>query len=472
MNLRGIADVIRSAGIDGDKSEVAIAKVFLRHLGVFGQMDGNHVRPVCTRGTIYLYDAALGIWEELKQQDALALIQCYDGAIYGRDLNKKIELGPVKCKNIHQAATLDLDHRDQGFFDNVKPGVAFANGFVTTDANGPTLSPKSPENKATYCLPFDFSPEAECSEWIQVLRRVFDGSPSQEDDGKLLQEFIGACLTGNAWRYCRALILSGGGNNGKSVVAEFITEQLFPASSVSYTSPQSWAKPEYLSRLRDAQLNVANEIPADDIQAGDVFKAVIDGGAVTARNLYENPYTLKSRAGHIFLANDLPGNRDNSNGFWRRMLVLPFRRDFSRRPDDTGKLRTKEEVKTALGSELPGVSLWALHGASRLLRQGGYTQPVSHRLAIAEWRRDVDQVAAFLNECCTIDGGYSSHDSIYRSFREWCERSGRQAVGNRKLATRLRSLGVDERRSNGLQFTLTVMSPTDWGIGKGVETDA
>ncbi len=468
MDLRAIADVIKTDELELTHDSPAIlGRRFLRHLALYGKMDGNTVPPIATRGTIYLYNDSEGAWEELHHEDALSLIHCYDGLTIGK--RGTLGIGPRKAKEVHQAAALDLEHRDFAFFDSAVSGVAFRNGFVTVSADGLTLHDKSPEHRAAHCLPFDYDTNAECPEWTAVLKRVFKGSPSPEDDARLLQEFIGACLTGMAWQRARCLILSGGGNNGKSVVVEFITDQLFPQRAVSYTSPQSWARPEFLSRLRDARLNVANEMPATDIQAGDVFKAVIDGGAVTAKNLYENPYTLKPRAGHIFLCNELPGNRDNSDGFWRRVLVLPFKRNFTKDPDETGKLRTKEEVKATLAKELPGVALWALYGAVRLLRQGGYTIPESHKRAIREWRDDVDQVSAFLSECAKFDGGTTHHGEIHRAFKEWCELNGRQVIGNRKLATRLRMLEVqDGHDREGLFFRMTVMMKAAWGIGKGV----
>jgi P4 family phage/plasmid primase-like protien len=293
---------------------------------------------------------------------------------------------------------------------------------------------------------------------------VFDGDPDAEQKSKLLQEYIGACVAGIAHRYARCLILSGSGNNGKNVVADIVADHLFPADAVTHTTPQSWNKPEFLSRLRSSRLNIANEIPASDIQAGDVFKAVIDGGAVTARDLYASPYTLRPRAGHLFLANELPGTRDNTVGFWRRVLVLEFRRNFTTRPDESGKLRTKEEVKAALVKELPGIMLWALHGAVRLLRQGNYTVPDSHHRALSEWRLETDQVAAFVDDACRLDGGSTHLTELHRTFLEWCEFRRRQAINDKSLAKRLRGLGVEHGKDKyGVHFQITPMLKAAWG---------
>jgi putative DNA primase/helicase len=154
-------------------------------------------------------------------------------------------------------------------------------------------------------------------------------------------------------------------------------------------------------------------------------------------------------------------------------LVLPFKRNFTNDPDETGKLRTKEEVKQSLIRELPGIALWALYGAVRVMRNGGYTIPESHRRALLDWKCDVDQVAAFLDECCNVGDGSTAHAQIHSDFKDWCDLNGRKVIGNRKLANRLRLLRVEEENTrDGLRFKLTVMTRGLWGIGKGRRANA
>jgi P4 family phage/plasmid primase-like protien len=442
-----------------DTSEVSLATSLLHDIA------GSGPRAIATRGGLYAYDDDTGAWSELERGDLMSLVQVYSACtVHSSRDSKPLGLSSSKCKGIIECALTSPEAVDARFFDSAKEGVAFLNGFAWVTADGVQFAEKSPAHRALSCVPFEYAPEAECQEWLAVNRRVFEGDPDAEDKRKLLQEFVGACVAGVAYRFTKCLILSGSGNNGKNVVADIIADHLFPAEAVTHTTPQSWSKPEYLSRLRSSRLNLANEIPANDIQAGDVFKAVIDGNAVTARDLYAAPYTLRPRAGHLFLANELPGTRDNTQGFWRRVLVLEFKRNFSAHPDETGQLRTKEEVKSALVGELPGIMLWALHGAVRLLKQGRYTVPESHHRALAEWRLETDQVAAFVEDACLIDGGTMSLTAIHRTFLEWCEFRRRQALNDRSLAKRLRALGIESGKNKyGAYFALTTMMQGAWG---------
>jgi P4 family phage/plasmid primase-like protien len=447
-----------------DTSEVALASALLEDIA------GPGSKPVATRGGLYAYDEDTGAWCELERNDLMSLVQSYSTCtVHSSRDSKPLGLSAAKCGGIILCALSSPGAVDARFFDTAKEGVAFLNGFAWVTPEGIAWAEKSPEHRALSCVPFDYAADADCPEWTAVVRRVFEGDPDREDKGRLLQEFVGACIAGIAYRYTKCLILSGSGNNGKNVVADIIADHLFPQEAVTHTTPQSWSKPEFLSRLRSSRLNIANEIPASDIHAGDVFKAVIDGGAVTARDLYASPYTLRPRAGHIFLANELPGTKDNTQGFWRRVLVLEFKRNFSAQPDETGKLRTKEEVKRALVQELPGIMLWALHGAVRLLKQGHLTVPDSHHRAVNEWRLETDQVAAFVDDACRIDGGTTHLTELHRVFLDWCEFRRRQAINDRSLAKRLRGLGVEQGKDKyGAHFSLTTMMKAAWGTKTNV----
>jgi P4 family phage/plasmid primase-like protien len=446
--------------VDSDTSQVRLASFMLDDIGMGGE------RPVVTRGSLYAYDDELGVWGELDRQALYSLIQTYDGqGVVGSRDTKPLKLDSRHLKGIYECALSNPGALRPGFFDSAVDGIAFRNGFVRVTAEGITFTPPSPDHRATAYLDFDYDPAAECPEWIAVNRRLFELDADADDKRRLFQEFIGACVAGVPCRFARCLVMSGGGNNGKNVVADIISEHLFPPAVVSTLTPQSWAKPEFLSRLRDSRLNVVNEMPANDIQAGDVFKAVVDGNSVTAKDLYAAPYTMKPRAGHLFLCNSLPGTRDNSHGFWRRMLVLEFKRNFSTHPDESGRLRTKDEVKADLLKELPGIMLWALHGAVRLLKQASYTIPASHHRAMSEWRMETDQVAAFVDDACKLDGGSTLLSDVHREFCDWCEVRLRQKLHDKTLAKRLRELGVTVKRGSGgpRVAEMTVMMRAAWG---------
>ena len=77
----------------------------------------------------------------------------------------------------------------------------------------PTLNeliPHAPEHRARFAYPFDYTPDSRCPKLDAFLEQLFaDVVDTFERDMRinLLQEFIGACLVGEATRYQRYLIL-------------------------------------------------------------------------------------------------------------------------------------------------------------------------------------------------------------------------------------------------------------------------
>jgi putative DNA primase/helicase len=430
------------------------------------------IAPVSTRNAIHIYDQEDGVWREIKKDEAQSLIQGYDGVDVGyvrkkkdgseEDYTSPLRLSAGKVEGIYKCLLASQDALDPQFFDLAPRGVAFKNGFVTVTKDGVTSGPKSPDNRVTTCQPFDYSPEADFPEWRAVLGKVFEGDNDAPDKRLLLQEFAGACIIGIATDYAACLVMLGDGANGKSVVAETIADYLLPPDSVTYTTPQSWARSFTLSRLRNSRLNVATELPDAELTSSDVFKAVIDGGKLEVEDKNKDPYTMRPRAGHIFLANGLPHTPDNSHGFWRRFRALEFNRDFTKDP----KQETKEAIKAKLTKEAAGIMIWALAGAVRLLRNGKYTVPASHYRIMGEWRKQNDQVASFVDECCTTRGETSGKEA-FNAFRDYCDRNGRKTMSNLTFGRRLKGVGISSRSTrNGVVYGIEILPTADWAAGK------
>lgn len=457
FNMTGDVDIARRIVLD------------LTMSGISG--NGDAPPPVSARGHIHVYSAADGVWHEVETETFYALTQLYSEVPIIKHVKKRggqydevtlrLKMSGPRMREILKCALVNPDVLDADFFESRRAGLAFANGFVTVTEHSPELEDHAPDNRATIAMPFDYDADAECSEWLDVLDRIFEPDEDKAEKKQALQEFAGACVAGIAADYARCLVLVGEGENGKSTVAETISEFLFPRDYVTHVPPQSWGREYNLSAMRRARINVASEIPESDILNSAAFKGVVTGDRVTARDPYGRPYGFTPIAGHLFSANSLPGTIDNSHGFWRRFLVLTFNRDFGLDPDRD----TKSGIKGRLRREAPGIMAWALAGASRLIRRGGYTLPKSHGAALREWRLDEDSVAAFADDCCrdTEQRYGATLGDLHAAFKRWCKGRGRKPVTDRKLAKRLRQLGKkQDRTEGGARFGMLILPELEW----------
>jgi len=284
---------------------------------------------------------------------------------------------------------------DEKFFDRSTPGICFRNGFLDIADRSLDLREHSPKNRATFAVDADWNPGALCPAWDTILDDVFRGDEDKSTKIQLLQEFAGAALGGVATQYAKALILLGGGSNGKSTILQVIGG-LFPDAVKMAQTPHDWVSQSAaynLVSLSRASINLAPEVSDKTVGRAEVIKAVVAGDPITARPIREMPFSFQPRTAHFFAMNELFQSRDNSEGFWRRFLILKFNRNFAQ---DATTTRTVESLVAEVLEQKAGVYAWALRGLQRLIDQGHYTHPDSSRQELTTWQEDCDPVAEWL----------------------------------------------------------------------------
>jgi putative DNA primase/helicase len=245
--------------------------------------------------------------------------------------------------------------------------------------------------------------------------------------------------------------------------------RLTPPSEKKFSgdpSGQDYKKAE----LANARLNAVSEVPDRAILESADFKAIVTGELVSARQPYKPAFTFACQAGHVFLANRLPATSDQSHGFWRRFVVVKFNRRFvsggAKDTKDEAPAKGREALIAELKAELPGIWAWALEGARRLLARGRFELPVSHHEALAEWRRNADQVQDFVDSCCKPAAEASTWSRarlLYDAYRRWATGTGhRNILTERSFATRLAE-NVPKRQDNrGSRYALILLHDAEW----------
>jgi len=415
---------------------------------ILAQLEGSGERLRHDAGRMFGYDAPRGVWTAVSDDIGWSAVRQLDRELVPDKVTavnpaglKRLKVSQALCEHVWTMAQSMRASPD--FFDAAPPGVAFKNGFADL---GRGLLPHSPEHRTRHALDFDLDPDAECPRWMAALSSWL--APLEHDaaaTADLLAEWIGAALFGIATRYERALLLLGSvANNGKSQFVDVVSA-LFPASALGSTPPQLMDDPNSRAELFDVRLNVVSEMPADEILRSEGFKSYITGDRVRARAVYQEGFTYRPRAGHLFAANRPPVVSDTTFGFWRRWLVVPFLSIYL--PGEPGFVPKLAEF--IIANEMPGVARWAVEGAIRLTERGMFVIPTAMREAVEEWRLYADQVAAFLSERTeptAVQPDWTGADTLFRAYESWAlEQRGRQ-VGKKNFARRLAELGVPFKR--------------------------
>ncbi len=443
----GDLDPERERGLDSG-SEAEVAEFIL-----VDSLEGLRGEPLAfDQGALWRYDGSSGMWEELRKSEITGLVFPYDGANYGSGKNSKtLRVSAGFCSGVYK---LVCELRDApGYFDAEAPGVAFRNGLVRIGEDGELeIADHNPDARKRFVLGFDYSDRATCPRWLKFLDEVFESDDDKDDKIALLGEFVGACLLGQATKYQRALLLVGEGANGKSTFLNTIAA-LFPPRGRASVPPQDLGDPYQRATLAGIAINVVTEMPERDLLASEALKAMVDGSIVRARHPYGRPFDFRASAGMLFAANDLPGIRDTSHGFWRRWLAIRFARIFVESEQERG-------LEAALLAELAGIAVWALDGVSRLLRNDRYTVPASSIETRDEWRHDADSVAAFVEDRLEVGAQFLTKATpLYLAYRRFCEERGLKPVGAPKFGRRLLRRNVKRHRASEGRSYLARVKP-------------
>jgi P4 family phage/plasmid primase-like protien len=302
------------------------------------------------------------------------------------------------------------------------------------------LQPHTPAVFTTVQLPIEYDPAATCPAFDHYLNTTFD-----TDVVPLIEEILGWCLVPDR-RFETAVMLTGEGENGKSVFLDLVTF-LLGEGNVSHVALQDLEE----NRFRAAELygklaNVFADLDARGLQSSSMFKTLTTGDPITAERKHEHAFRFRSYAKLLFSANKIPSSRDRTHAFYRRWLIIPFTKTF----DGVGSNPTPDKgLRDKLKADLPGIFNRALRGLERLALTEAFTQPKSVVEAKKSYIRSNDNLRVFAEECLVAEpNGTIPKKEFYKVYEHWCDSYGDRPVTQKLLKDALKQIfpGLDEWR--------------------------
>lgn len=318
---------------------------------------------------------------------------------------------------------------------NISPEEATNSGDVLNVKNGLInlntfeLMPHTPDLLSVVQLPVAYDPEADCSAIDEFLRKVVP-----EDCIPVILEMAGYCLV-PTMKYEKALMLVGEGGNGKGTLIAALTA-LLGTENVAQVSFQDLAENRFAAaELFGKMANLHADIPSKILENSSRFKELVSGDRIRAEEKHHPAFSFFNRAKLIFSANEPPVSKDNTDGFHRRLLIVPFPNKFTDR-------ELRQRLFTSEG--LSGFLLRALQGLARLRAQDGFSQSATVDAALTDYRQRGDTVFRFISECCIFDPeAMTSKQAVYDAYRAMCFQWGNQPINQANFNARLQILRPD-----------------------------
>jgi putative DNA primase/helicase len=328
-------------------------------------------------------------------------------------------------------------------FEQVEPDpdkvlINLLNGTFEITSTAMSIKDFAPEDFLRYQLPFRFDRNATAPRFQAYLDRVLPETELQ----KIVGEFFGYVFTRNL-KLEKALLLYGGGANGKSVLFDVMNALLGRENTGNY-SLSDLMQEHNRAQIANKLLNYGSEINASVTK--DTFKNLVSGEPIMARLKYGNSFLMENYAKLCFNCNELPKDIEHTDAYFRRLVVVPFR---VRIPDDE---QDKDLARTIISEELSGVFNWLLRHLQRLLTQRRFTESKIVQETIQAYRTDSDSVAGFISEGGRKPEGLLK--DVYLSYRNYCADSGLKPLGKQNFRNRLEAHGyTTDRVADGMRVT-------------------
>jgi putative DNA primase/helicase len=315
----------------------------------------------------------------------------------------------------------------------------------TLDLRTGELKPHDPNDLITKMLPVDYDPDAVCPLWECIIARIMDGD---EDKIGFLKRVLGYGMTGLISEQCM-FVFYGSGANGKSTILKIYRELL--AGYAMHTTTASLLGSNGSPIRNDlARLNGARFVSAVEIGMGKkldeaLIKQLTGGDQVTARFLYNEFFEYNPEFKLFIAANHKPDIQGVDHGIWRRIHLIPFDVTIPSEAID-------RDLPNKLRGELPGILTWAIRGC-REWQEQGLNVPNSIANATAAYRAEMDIVAEFLNDRCSLQTSEKTALGVlYDAYKKWADNACQDVVGKKILGNLMRQKGYSQSNRGGMRF--------------------
>ena len=361
----------------------------------------------------------------------------YDGQIYKRAIadsviKEETEKIVENCKTHHTNEVINKIKRqtyiEEDEFDSDSNLITIPNGILNLKTL--ELGPHTSDNLSRVLLPCNFiKPEFEIRDetiftdlernlsdtlFWQFLQRSFtvDGHLDKEKLETVLEMTASVFVKNQIDQ--RAFIHLGGGENGKSVFLEYF-EHILGTDNISNVTLQDISTDTFLrAELDGMSANIFSDLEQNELKKSGIIKDIISGDPVSVQRKHQQPFKMHPFAKIMFSCNRFPKVFDQSQGFFRRWIIVKWERNFEGDPERDPHLR--EKLKTN-HEERDKVFSCLLFLSRLLVKQGTFTHSKNWRQTRDEWNKNADPIDDFVGNHIVEDDGHTPVRKMYQHYK-------------------------------------------------------
>ena len=347
-------------------------------------------------------------------------------------------------------------------FINVRNGLFNLTNFA--------LEKHSHKVYSTIQIPWEYDTEADCPLFKKFIHETTKGDTELI---AVIQEVMGYCLTTET-KAEKVIFFYGRGSNGKSVLANIITKMV--GSKYVANTPLSELNGTFgLSTILDKLVCISGENEVTTALNTERLKQIASGDRINVNIKCKQQVDYRPICTIIALTNNLPQVNDESHGFFRKALIIPFLNIVTKEQQDKDLIHKLEE-------ELPGILRWSIEGLKRLVEnEYNFTDSKVVQDTMRKYKEQQKPMNEFIKDCVVpMSGNRVTRKEIKEVFEKWCvQNSNDEALNKYKKAfwqpfkDALEELGVHSPsvKIKGVEYFKDIILVNTTGGDGGSKTD-
>jgi putative DNA primase/helicase len=248
--------------------------------------------------------------------------------------NRNEVIGKIKSKT----------YKDLECFDNNPFRYTLENGIL--DIKKMKLTPHTKNNLSKILIPCNFtipkSNDLEKTLFYKYLKNSFTINNKIDYDN--IQTVLEMCAAAFIRKNIdeKSFIMLGSGHNGKSVCLDYLSAML-GKENVSHIPLQILSEDKFAAaRLESKLANIFSDLEKNELKHTGIIKSLSSGEPIYVQNKNQQGFNLYPFSTLIFSTNRFPKVfNDQSNGFFRRWIIIKWLRDFEKDPQRDSNLKQK-----------------------------------------------------------------------------------------------------------------------------------
>ena len=268
-----------------------------------------------------------------------------------------------------------------------------------------------------------YSPGTISQQWEAFVDQIMQGDHEKKE---YLQRIAGYGISGTNEQETMFMLYGASSRNGKSTFLETIAyvlgdyaDTISPESLAAGRNKNGAAASPDIAKLNGVRFLKCSEPEKKMVINPVLFKNLTGGDSITARELYQRPFTFRPQFKLFMNTNYLPTINDPTIFSSKRVNVLSFDRHFEDQEQDKSlKYRLRGEKNSS------AVLTWLVEGYKTYLARG-VVSPAAVMEATKQYEEKSDKIGMFLEECYIRDPDeLVKLSNAYDLYRRWCSANG------------------------------------------------